>query len=110
MIICLFSFLYVLQVYLDLQLMGKLLDLQHVQALHTKSVRERERFLLRLQEVQQKVDELEASLPGCKQEKKKAKKKVRQNGPYRSDNIKRILDLSQHAYKDDHTFAQKLLR
>jgi hypothetical protein len=67
----------VLQVYLDLQVMGKLLKLKHVQELHVKAVKDREKTLTRLQQVQEKVEALQASLPTYKQEKKKAQKEVR---------------------------------
>lgn len=62
------------QVYLDLQLMGRLLELKHVQELHVKAMREREKTLNRLQQVQEQVQELQANLPVYNQEKKKAHK------------------------------------
>lgn len=56
--------------------MGKLLDLKHVQELHTKTVRERESLLIKHQQVQQELEALQTSVPAYKQEKKKAHKEV----------------------------------
>ena len=56
--------------------MGRLLELKHVNEVHVKTIREKEKTLIRRQQVELQLEELQKSLPGCKQEKKKAHKEV----------------------------------
>ncbi|XP_024377421.2 uncharacterized protein [Physcomitrium patens] len=62
------------QMYLDLQLMGKLSDLKYAQELHSRSLRQRDRDHTRLQQVHQALESLQASIPSYSQEKKNAQK------------------------------------
>ncbi len=66
-----------LQVSLQLQLLQLLSDLQHEQAIAATRIKERDRAIKRMKEVEVEVDHLHSQLPVYKQEKEKASREVK---------------------------------
>jgi len=66
-----------LQVSLQLQLLQLLSDLQHQQAIAATRIKERDRAIKRMKEVEVEVDHLRSQLPVYKQEKEKASREVK---------------------------------
>jgi chromosome segregation ATPase len=65
------------QVSLQLQLLQLLSDLQHEQAIAATRIKERDRAIKRMKEVEVEVEHLHSQLPVYKQEKEKASREVK---------------------------------
>lgn len=75
-----------MQIYLEIQLMEKDSAFKHEQDVLNKALKERDKVITRLQEMQLDVGKLESTLPILKQEKKKIQREVKQkilNTPYK---------------------------
>jgi hypothetical protein len=81
-----------LQVSLQLQLLQLLSDLQHEQAIAATRIKERDRAIKRMKEVEVEVDHLHSQLPVYKQEKEKASREVK-NQTHSQDDLCKTLPI-----------------
>jgi hypothetical protein len=67
-----------MQVYLEIQMLEKESAFKHEQDVLNKAMKERDRVITRLQQMQLDVGKLESTLPILKQEKKKIHREVKE--------------------------------